>query len=118
MEPSSTADVKDFSTDLAALISIYQQQGAAIGDDWRVRSARLVWTGTSEMSTCSRQIVLSSPPHPLSTPCLPRRLSEGDFDLFQGFITQCELIFRHQSSRFRSEGASGIHVISLIWQST
>ena len=39
---------------------------------------------------------------------------EGDFELCRGFLVQCELIFRHQTSRYSTDGAKIAYVMSLL----
>ena len=39
---------------------------------------------------------------------------EGDFDLFRGFLVQCELIFKHQPSRYSADGARIAYIMSLL----
>ena len=55
----------------------------------------------------------SSPVVPLGEPNLPPpKPYSGEFDKCRGFLGQCQLLFLHQPSRFRSDGAKVALIIS------
>ena len=56
-----------------------------------------------------------TPPQPQSEPGLasPRPFN-GDFNLCRGFLSQCELLFTHQPSKYSSDGSKIAFIMSLL----
>ena len=59
--------------------------------------------------------LLPPPPDPRWEPSLPPpKPYAGEFDRCRGFLGQCELWFCHQASRFRSDGARVVLIMSAL----
>ena len=63
-------------------------------------------------------VVQPPAPVPAPAPREPKLTSpkayEGEFDLCRGFLVQCELVFRHQPSRYLSDGARIAFIMNLL----
>ena len=123
----------------SAFVAFSQLSGSVTGHEQRLDSLegqrnqafsqllarldQLDLAATAAAATSTAAAVPTPPPPPVAPPViiagpelnltLPRPY-EGDFELCCGFLSQCDLIFRYQPSRYSTGGAQVAFIMSLL----